>query len=379
MKIETLDDWNLVLTGCDCCPMPACPAPLMECESITAPICGFDLPPHPDIPVSDCPPRFASRATTYSLNRSKETVYEGYGTETDEETVSSNALVQTTLEKTAPGVFACEEQYWQTVEQSSSYHRIVRPGNALEEIGSYSQTDVSTPGNTPFLVGPIGGPYSSSIAGTYTSSSTQQYPPDPAETYSDSGAGAAHFYDPILNGPAIDASWNFTAPGTFTKTIPITEDGTGEVVWTVVYSSPAHHDFSELDYTEDGDEEPSCIAVRGCDQATKARRQFRVPTSHPGSYYKVTFDVIEEPDGWEESETELRSFYATDITRVWTTGPGSGAQDDPSWNLGEPYEIPPPSVPGRRRIVNIRYECYRSAKFGTKPQVMGESVELPAP
>ena len=34
MKIETKEDWNMVLEGCGCCPMPLCPVPTMECESV---------------------------------------------------------------------------------------------------------------------------------------------------------------------------------------------------------------------------------------------------------------------------------------------------------------------------------------------------------
>jgi len=30
--IETLDDWNAYDTACGCCPMPACPAPVLQCE-----------------------------------------------------------------------------------------------------------------------------------------------------------------------------------------------------------------------------------------------------------------------------------------------------------------------------------------------------------
>jgi hypothetical protein len=55
-------------------------------------------------------------------------------------------------------------------------------------------------------------------------------------------------------------------------------------------------------------------------------------------------------------------------------GPGNPA-DEESWKSGW-YEIDPPESVGTRRIVNIRYECYRSTRIGVKPQITGEAVEF---
>jgi hypothetical protein len=97
----------------------------------------------------------------------------------------------------------------------------------------------------------------------------------------------------------------------------------------------------------------------------------------PGSHFKVTWDILEEPDGWDAPEpTVFRSFHLQDQTWVWT-GPGDPEVED-SWKSGW-YIIPPPDVPGTRRVVNIRFECYNSTKFGDRPQVTGEAVELPDP
>jgi hypothetical protein len=35
--------------------------------------------------------------------------------------------------------------------------------------------------------------------------------------------------------------------------------------------------------------------------------------------------------------------------------------------------IDPPETSGERRIVNVRYTCYSGAKYGVKPQIMGEA------
>ena len=43
--IETLEDWNSQLAECGCCPMPTCPLPTKECESIevTVAACGSSI------------------------------------------------------------------------------------------------------------------------------------------------------------------------------------------------------------------------------------------------------------------------------------------------------------------------------------------------
>ncbi len=67
MKIDTLDTWNLILGGCGCCPMPTCPTPEKECESIEIPFtCYFTLPVVSSVPEEerDCR-RFAKKVYGY--------------------------------------------------------------------------------------------------------------------------------------------------------------------------------------------------------------------------------------------------------------------------------------------------------------------------
>jgi hypothetical protein len=104
----------------------------------------------------------------------------------------------------------------------------------------------------------------------------------------------------------------------------------------------------------------------------KTRVRFRIPTTHTGSYFKITYDIAEFPEDGDPS------FISQDNVIEWT-GPGTGEQSDPSWLAGDWVEIDPPEVPGQRRIVNIRYTCYAGTKFGVRPQVEGESLEIPPP
>jgi hypothetical protein len=105
-----------------------------------------------------------------------------------------------------------------------------------------------------------------------------------------------------------------------------------------------------------------------------SRYKWSVPNTFEGVFFRITWDVLEEPDGWDDpSPTVFRSFFEEDLTWEWT-GPGDPENPD-SW-LSDWYEIPPPDVPGSRRVVNIRFECWTSTKIGSKPQVTGEAVEL---
>lgn len=104
-----------------------------------------------------------------------------------------------------------------------------------------------------------------------------------------------------------------------------------------------------------------------------SRFRWIVPNTFDGAYFKITWDVLEEPDGWDDpSPVVFRSFYAQDQTWEWA-GPGDPGDAD-SWK--SPWvEIPPPDVGGTRRVVNIRFVCFRAANLGEIPPVlMGEGV-----
>ena len=115
-----------------------------------------------------------------------------------------------------------------------------------------------------------------------------------------------------------------------------------------------------------------------------------------GTYFKITWDVLTEPDGWDDTIDDPdyeppvpndppepvpqipdpnapEKSYIEDLTWEWT-GPGD-PNDDESWESPW-FEIDPPGDPGIRRIVNVRYECYRSTRFGNKPQITGDAEDL---
>lgn len=90
-------------------------------------------------------------------------------------------------------------------------------------------------------------------------------------------------------------------------------------------------------------------------QVTVAQRRYRliVPSTHLGSYFKVTWDLIFFPSG-----TGPRLRIARDLTWVWT-GPGSQAAPNGDTWKSPWFEIPIPTAPGETRVVNVRYSHYR--------------------
>jgi hypothetical protein len=93
-----------------------------------------------------------------------------------------------------------------------------------------------------------------------------------------------------------------------------------------------------------------------------------LPVTFPGSYFKITWDIATYP-----TDPDAEISYIQDLTWEWT-GPGD-PEDEDSWKSGW-YEIDPPGEPGERKIVNVRYECYRSSRFGGKPQITGDAEDI---
>jgi hypothetical protein len=96
------------------------------------------------------------------------------------------------------------------------------------------------------------------------------------------------------------------------------------------------------------------------------RFRWRIGDDHAGTYFKITYDIAEFP------LVGAPGFVSQDNVTEWT-GPGSGAQSDPSW-LTPWVEIPPPTAPGERRVVNVRYSFVHGSIYGVKPQVWGEAL-----
>jgi hypothetical protein len=141
--------------------------------------------------------------------------------------------------------------------------------------------------------------------------------------------------------------------------------------WTSeAYVSAILADFAGFSFPLGCPPRTSCVASFSGDIADdggftdleKVRYRWQVPSTHLGDYYKITWDVLYEPDGWDdegipEAERPIR-FSRKDLTVEWE-GPGSGPQDDPSWLAGDWQALEVPEEPGTRRVINVRYTQFR--------------------
>lgn len=111
------------------------------------------------------------------------------------------------------------------------------------------------------------------------------------------------------------------------------------------------------------------------------RFRFRIPDNHPGSYFKITYDIAEwpysTPPAGGSPVVGDPSFVSQDNVVEWT---GPGDPEDPegeSW-LTPWVEVDPPGDSGRRRVVNVRYECRHGVKIPSFPQTTGETLVIEA-
>jgi hypothetical protein len=161
----------------------------------------------------------------------------------------------------------------------------------------------------------------------------------------------------------------YTSEVTFSN--PITTDMLAEVVKnklaSATFVSSVENPVSSLFlFTIPCEAVPSGIPSWG--GATMFRFKWVIPDTWTGSHFKITWDIATYP-----TDPDAEISYIQDLTWEWT-GPGD-PEDEDSWKSGW-YEIDPPGEPGERKIVNVRYSCYRSPKFGNKPQITGDAEDI---
>lgn len=109
------------------------------------------------------------------------------------------------------------------------------------------------------------------------------------------------------------------------------------------------------------------------------RFKWKIPDTFCGRYFKVTYDLVFYPEGTADAEV-----IAQDEVDEWE-GPGD-PEDPETWMFPSDYvtlAVPKDAYGVERngvmRVRNIRFECYHGARFGVRPQTMGEAYEPPAP
>jgi len=105
-----------------------------------------------------------------------------------------------------------------------------------------------------------------------------------------------------------------------------------------------------------------------------ARLKFRkadfAMANPPGTYLKLTFDVIDYPEAGSDVS------FATDEVLEWT---GTFDVDDQTnaAHYTDFYYIDPPATEGTREIKNMRFTRFQSTRYGNKPQTSADFGTFP--
>jgi len=338
---------------------------LQECESISLTICGYSVPACEDITAADQCRRFATRTDSEVYAGTIDDVLDN-----DERWDVTYDIEITTIRNVENVDGSCVDSIGGSTRdwrfEKDVEHQVYNEETEEYEFQYwynhvFETNSVSTNGTD--------------CTGTY---STTEVSDDPAHNGT-SGVledGAPDCTQADHDVALTECDWTRTGE-TFTKSeawVPslFGVDGTGTLVSTAVFSDEiiVPDVLAAMVFPDDvnGD---FCSALNDCDTGRIARFRWVIPDTWPGSYFKITWDIVTYP-----TDPEAEPSYVQDLTWTWP-GPGD-PEDEDSWK-SEWYEIEPPGEPGERKIVNIRFECYKSAKFGVKPQVTGEAVELPDP
>ena len=367
MAIETLDDINQILAQC-CCEMPACPVPTKECESATAVIGDRGYHNEED-----------EEWTLYSTLKYRDEYTETFS-EPDEE-VTSSAFYELAYIWSSPWEGSIGSCYtWESTEDSAC----TSEGTLVHQF--YDTVDgVRDELNNTLTVT------------RYARSGVAIPDTDPVEYYAPctfEDVGVTDYVDP--DEPDVESSLGFnnTSLGAFSvyggSSVDLTlyEDGVSYSAWATAAAAEAILQLGEIDeecWT--GEEcksstaqDPTPIVGDSTVAVTVIASRFKwiIPNTWTGSYFKITWDVVFFPDGYdpEDAESPQPEVVAADQTWTWT-GPGD-PEDADTWKSGW-HELPPPTEPGEVRVVNVRFECYRPTRFGIKPQTTGEGYEIPPP
>jgi hypothetical protein len=370
MTIDTLSDWNTRLGYCGCCAMPSCPVPTQECESITVTACGTYLPAHPDVPPEDACKLWKTKTSSQNVLQSG-SITDGSTYEADIDNNETRTGVYESRKNPTTGV--CE---------------IALVGSSFTDIQSYVER-------------PFGGgdPVVDFDYTQVTSGNGVNCPG--TETFTDNLDSDNNFSNPVDFCPntdvTVDNSFTYASFGVFTKTeLDETTDPDTSTTYSAVYTELTVEDvkteLDEKEFPDDADGTSCEAAMEGnplCEGsvtgATKVRYRWAIPNDFEGSYFKITWDILTEPEGWDNTIPDPENpegpeipdpaapnrSYQEDLTWEWA---GPGTADPDSWKSTW-FQMDAPSEVGVRRVVNIRYECYRSP-YGSKPELTGEGVDL---
>lgn len=387
--IETLDQWNQVLTACSsCCEMPGCPVPSVEYQSRTGTETKSGAPPYIRPGGNDGEPLPLLYATQEDRGDFKVIGQVGdyYGWNNEGGGVYYEELIDISID---------EYQAWDGPFEDNTISK--RDWNEAHLDGSNYVIDDSGTSGSPAYDGYFSD-YEVSDVWSYSHTATLYTEKQEVTSYTGSsmpslqGGGAGTEGLEIVYVDIVQ-----TDTGKFTLDDPFAPEdlrddavadaegtawpgtGTNSFASYVLTDWPTVDEPAYDSITDDAAGADNAGLWSGDEKYTPdadvidVRFRFQIPDSWEGGYFKIIYDLVEEPDGWDSSDPDAPTrTFIEDLEVIWT-GPGSGGPTDPSWYT-DWVALRPPSRPGRRRVVNIRYECYVSP-FGNKPESVGSYEE----
>ena len=396
MSIETLEDWNQRLVACGCCTMPECPAPASDCQSasrsLTA-MTGSSSSYHIGVPwldfgdgPGDVP--LIERFVAYQFMKVTDT----YAEDNVFQVINESKIV--TLNKEPPimernkaGVPPIIGAVTRVIGSDSGSYTIyfteddgnggLQRAGVLEQ-GSYSGSinDIATPFKSANAIGAL----------NYTDYDEDGNVTGSGEIEIGVGYGPAWFN--FLNPDTVTTSLNGgllkheVTGGGRSLTVEFLAPHTPETARDAIVPPPVEPE----EWTNGVGLLPSSFSVSFVDEQNgdtrlmgascrRVRFRWRVPDHFQGSYFKVLWDEVFFPQGWDAT-TDDPDMPPPDPPQLLRHGElewqGPGNPDDPdSWIIGDWQDLEIPQDVGEVRVVNIGVVCYRSP-FGTKPTMHGE-------
>lgn len=374
--IETLDD---VIAANSCCCAPVlCPVPVRECESSSGSVAVDLLFPFAEpsgVPTAEVPTLYESFSSDVeSLHNGTQVIYYSH-----DFSPPTNAGYENFKINTATATSEADQAYSGHEVQSSSDGTTCTPSDTPTSGGFFSpsydteedfcnRTETTQAVGTLYTHTPVGpeptptgcpGPFPeipTTEWGDYSLTLQTLQTLTGTKTKADLQSEAIVDIPGTWLGSGCSSSLSF-ASGAFQANPrwPIESDNYDGAAWPACGDGP--------------------FTVPAWSFATKARITYRVPhewtdpisgltVPFPGTYFKITYDVLFTP------AVGSPSFDSEDNVIDWTTGPGTGDADDPSWVIGT-VTLDPPSEPGTLEIVNVRFTCRDEGMFADVPQVTG--------
>lgn len=364
--------------GC-CCQMPQVPQPIINAEAVFIYLCGFSLPEFEGITEEQKEIRYKNFEVSQTF-----TVNTQYSDDDSRRSTTYNGtkVVKFKAEGDHTDPSECDK-FRNSYSESAT--RTISESSDPPEDSELQGTRYNS--NTTWVTSGDRNGNGRGIR-SFSESGSDQY----GDSYSNSDSNSYIFSDPGDAGLS-EAQRQGESTFVYRQEISLNDSGDGvtdtsseilEKTW--VYSKPLDFldEIAKLEFPDP----PRTIGLGFSENrnplGSRLRFQVVVPNAHEGSYLKISWDYLDEPEGWDATIPDPdyagtgdppqipkpdRPVRALKTGGTWTwSGPGNQSYPEgESWKSPW-FEIPVPEFKGRRRIVNVRYSGYRETPYGTKPQ-----------